>query len=277
MRPLTLLLALALAGCRARPAAPAPAVDAEAAAAPAPRDAGAATVTFGARPFAVGEVFTDAVTSSMAGETPEPVDTESRVSYRAEVLAADGVTLQAVKVTYLTEEDTDRRAKKTGSGLLPGRTFTLSVKDGALVALLPDGSPAPAPLVERLRADWTTLGKPDPFRTVLSGVTLEVGQPYTPVARALADTFNAGWSNATTTASARLAEVRGPLARFDVTADQVVLSDAGQQVVSRLTGTLDLRLADGEFAALTLEGPMRFEAQGQVVGTARMVVTSTRQ
>lgn len=236
-------------------------------------------VTFGRVPHVAGERFIDTLVTSMKQVEGDKVDSESRLVTQVEVLATDGGTLDAVRVTYAEEADVDRLAGQGRHGPVHGKTFAVSVVAGELEVKEsgdPDAGVSPGER-GRLVSDFGWLGKPSPWRTAAGGQTFVYQQASLPIARALADVMTAGWAESTATASARYMGSDGGVADFDVTVDQVMNLSQPRRSSSKLTGSLSLRVKSGELATLQLDGPLQFLEGDTRVGMLHMKVSARRR
>ncbi len=272
MRTFALVLlasSLALFACKQEPAPPPPPAEV---APPGP-------VAFGREAHVVGERFIDSVTTSLTRTDAEALDSESRLVTQVEVLETTGEVVESVEVTYAEESDVDRLAGKGVRGPMRGKRFLVSATGDELSAKELGDADAGVSMTElgRLRTDFAWLGKPDRWRAAVQSKTLRYHEHSLPVARALADTMTVGWAESTATASARYLGHDGGVADFEVTVDQTMNASQPRRSQAKLTGSLQLRVHSGDFASLALDGPVQFWEGGQVVGAARMKLSSRRQ
>jgi hypothetical protein len=288
-----LLLAAFTPGCeRAREALKAGADTARAAPPPPPPSPPPPGVTFAARAPVAGEKAEDQSRNEMAMEVSfalgkralkmamQTTETETRTE---EVLAAAGGAVTKLRVTYTAKTNVMREGKKERKlkNPLAGNTYTVESKDGKLTVLDARARPVKGTALKLITSTYETLGKPDPMTAALPRTPLVTGQKVEALARAFQESMKGKTGKGMTIGDVTVTfrDREGDVGVFDVTA-KLLLVEKPMKFEMDLKGQVSLRLADGQPAGLTLEGPVTASSADRrlkLEGTGTMKMSMTRK
>jgi hypothetical protein len=210
----------------------------------------------------------------------QTTETEARTE---EVLAAAGGAVQKLRVTYTAKTNVMKEGKRERKlrNPLAGKTFVVEVKDGKVTAVDAKAKPVKGSALKLLAAAYETLGKPDPMAAALPKAPLAKGQKVDALARAVRESLSGKSAKGMTVGDVTVTfkDKEGDLGVFDVTA-KVALVEKPMKFDMELKGQMGMRLADGQPASLTLEGPVTASSSDKrlkMEGTGTMKMSMTRK
>jgi hypothetical protein len=291
----TVLLTFPFAlGCeRAREAVKA-GIDARRAEPPATATAVAAPpgVTFAVRPPAAGDKAVASAVNDMTMEASvalgkkaltmsmQSTETETRTE---EVLAAAGGAVSKLRVTFTAKTNVMKEGKRERKlkNPLVGNTYVVEVKDGKLTALDAKDRPVKGTALKLLKSTYESLGKPDPVAAALPATPLVKGQKVDALAGAIRQSLGGTAGKGVTVGDVAVVfkDQEGDLGVFDVRA-KLALVEKPMKMEMDLRGRLDVRLAGGQPAGLTLEGPVTASSADRrlkMAGSGTMKLSMTRK
>jgi hypothetical protein len=239
-------------------------------------------ITFKKKDPQVGTSFTVKDDNSMTFELTKPKKTSGGNADKAvrkiEILAAEGRTINRVKVTYTEKEDTsiDEGKETTKRPAVRGKGYVVESVNGKLTVADEARSKLKTEENDVVSKDMQgSVGKPDKMLSALPDVPLKIGDSANGLAEWLKDAFvEMGGDIQITSTSVKLKEVKtdsnGRFGVFDVKS-VLNMKQGAINFKMDIAGTLEVRV-DGRPQALVLSGPVEVKGGG-AEGTGKLSIS----
>ena len=211
--------------------------------------------------------------------------TLGREKKKVEIAAMDGKAITRLKVTYFEHAFTATRLDGTQLQQvtpLNGKTYVIEADAQHGITFVRDDHDSMAPAIEdqAVRAEWSTLGRPDPLIAAVPETPMKRGDESPAFADVVKRMLTTGSTETPQFEGARavlkdiVAEGKDVVGVFDFSGKQTN-TQQGETLAIDWGGTFTIRAADSRLIRCDLQGPQRASGRIDGNGTSELKITHT--
>ncbi len=200
---------------------------------------------------------------------------------KLEIIATDGKAITRLKVAYLEHSLTATRldgSKLEQDAPVQGKTYVIEGDAQSGITSIRDEHGAVAPPAEDqlVRAEWTSLGHPDPLLAAVPDATMKRGEEspaFTDIVkRMLVATSTPQFEDASSVLTDIVTEGNEVVGVFQFRANQTN-AQSGLSIAIGWSGTFAVRASDSRVIRCDLAGPQKATGRIEGTGTAQLKMT----